>query len=47
MIDDLFETLAEVVRVQEPKTKRVCAECGSDKVERMVWADVNTGGTAP
>lgn len=43
MIDDLFETLAEVVRVQEPKTKRVCAECGSDKVERMVWADVNTG----
>ena len=28
---------------EETKTTRVCAECGSDKVERMVWADVNTG----
>lgn len=53
MIDDLFETLAEVLGSKppepkpkpkpKPEPKRVCAECGSDKVERMVWADVNTG----
>ena len=29
--------------MSDPKMKRVCAECASDRVERMVWADVITG----
>ena len=35
-------TEGEAMSAAETETKKVCAECGSDNVERMVWADVNT-----